>query len=156
MLLSKRSILWKGVVVAGLLTSVVTLIYSRTLCQVCIQQTKKITAPLLHINFKKAKKSSLNKKLVYGGIVGSLLGMSSALLLAPKPGNEFISDIIEPFLESKRSIKAPTKQKIQQKATKNRVIPSRGNDHEKSKTKITKIGAGRAYSSTKRTARKKI
>lgn len=93
-----------------------------------------------------------NKKLLFGGIIGGVIGMAAALLLAPKAGKDLMREIVHPFLRSfsttnqKRYKKG--KNRIHKKGTlahqtlaahkrvKSRSVKKRNNTHRLKKTPL--------------------
>lgn len=55
---------------------------------------------------------SKRQNLVLGGIAGGLVGITAALLLAPKSGKKFIEDLTAPFHPKKEKKAAKQKPKV--------------------------------------------
>lgn len=51
----------------------------------------------------------IKSNMVLGGITGGLVGVTTALLLAPKSGKELIKDLAEPFQHKKNVVKKAKK-----------------------------------------------
>lgn len=48
----------------------------------------------------------VNKRIVFGGVAGGLLGAATALLLAPKSGAELINDVAHFFSKQNRNVRS--------------------------------------------------
>lgn len=57
------------------------------------------------------KKEVFNKKLILGGISGGIVGVTTALLLAPKAGSDLIKDIYRPFAHSVKPARSSSHKK---------------------------------------------
>lgn len=50
------------------------------------------------------RKGIMNKNIIIGGVAGGLVGVATALLLAPKPGSQLIKDVYKPLAPVIRNV----------------------------------------------------
>lgn len=66
--------------------------------------------------WQKSKKEKLNKNVFVGSIAGSLLGITTALLLAPKPGKELIHNILNGFSDEMKKPSLKKEVRVERRA----------------------------------------
>jgi gas vesicle protein len=96
-------------------------------------------------------RSRLNAHMVLGGLAGGLVAVTTALLLAPKPGKELIEDMMHPFTPSKSAkVSSHPRKKIAARHPKGAPIHSK--EHHEEGHKIAKSGLARAKNGRRATA----
>lgn len=63
------------------------------------------------------KKDVVNTNLLIGTVAGGVIGVTAALLLAPKAGSELIEDLYHPFQKARKEVKSKSKD-VSKKASK--------------------------------------
>ncbi len=103
---NRRDVFLTGAVMAGLLGAVATLLIPRRGRKDWSQQTKDITDRILkEMRICRPNQEMGNKNFFLGGIIGSLVGVTTALLLAPKPGSQLMKELSRSFQPEKQKPK---------------------------------------------------
>jgi len=87
------------------------------------------------------RKEGINKNLLIGTVAGGVVGVTAALLLAPKAGSELIHDLYQPFQKSRKELKSKAKslkKDISQKISKIKA-ELKGKKTKKTKTRRTSL-----------------
>lgn len=76
-----------------------------------IEQAKKVANQMTI-----RRKGMMNKNIILGGVAGGLVGVATALLLAPKPGSQLIKDVYKPIAPAIRNLFSQTVKKTRKGA----------------------------------------
>ncbi|WP_195155548.1 YtxH domain-containing protein [Candidatus Protochlamydia phocaeensis] len=90
---------------AGLLGTLTTLLLPRKRTG-WTEQAKEIADKIV------TKRKETTKNRLIGGVAGGLVGVTTALLFAPKSGSELIKDMSKPFTETAKHTATPAKKAV--------------------------------------------
>lgn len=115
----KNNLLLGAAVAVGLLGTLTSILLpKRGNRAVWTEQAREVASNVIgNWGHVRSIKKETNKNLVLGGIAGSIIGITTALLLAPKSGSDLIKDLSKSFQTEVKRATATNHQKSHSKKT---------------------------------------
>ncbi len=128
-------------VAAGVLSALSTLLRPRKNRGGWSEQAKDLAQQMIN------RHDLLNKNFVLGGMAGGIVGVTTALLLAPKAGSELIKDIYHPF--------AHDHERKSKSASRTKKVAHKSKAKQRAAHSLTKEQSAHSHTSTSHSSHKK-